>query len=95
MASKRTLLSTIKFIKYKRDNITMHEAKEIMLPEFFKNTKYKLLANIPDIMAEKTGLKIQFDTSNNMQDTFKSHIKYKIVLRIVVINNAKRYALNP
>ena len=93
---KLILLSNIKPIKYKSDNIIIDEIKEIMWwDEFCTNNKYEFLAKNPAIPAAATGLNIQFEMSKTMQDTCNNLIKYKIVLRIVVINSANKYALNP
>lgn len=90
------LLNTIKLIKYNSDKIIIDENKETMLWEEFRtNSKYIFFAKNADIPAAAIGLKIQFDMSKTMQDTCKSRIKYKIVLRIVVKKSANKYALNP
>ena len=93
---KLILLNKIKPIKYKRDNIAMDEANGIMWWEEFRtNSKNIFLDKNAEIPAEAIGLKIQFEISKTMQDTWSSLIKYKIVLRIVVIKSANKYALNP
>lgn len=93
---KWMLLDKIKPIKYTNDNIIIDEIKEIMWWEEFRTkNKYIFFDKIPAIPAATMGLKIQFEISNTMQDTCNNLSKYKIVLRMVVIKSANKYALNP
>ena len=71
------------------------DIKEIIWREFCTNKKYEYLDNIPAITAATMGLKIQSEISKTMLDTCNNLNRYKIVLSIVVINNANKYALNP
>jgi len=90
------LLNNIKPIKYNKDNIIIDENNENMLLEvFWTNILNKNLDKNPEIKAAAIGLKIQLEISKTMQETFKSLVRYNIVLRIVVKNNANKYALNP
>lgn len=93
--SKCILFNKIKPIKYNSDNIIIDEIREKMLLEVRANNKNEFLANIAEIPAAAIGLKIQLEMSKTMHDTCNSLTRYKIVLRIVVINNANKYALNP
>ena len=90
------LLNKIKPIKYRSDNIAMDDASEIIWWEEFRtNIKNIFFAKNAEITAAATGLKIQLEMSKTMQDTCSNLIRYKIVLRIVVIKSANKYALNP
>lgn len=90
------LLVKIRPIKYIKHNIIMEEINEIMLPEEFKtNISYKYFDIKPAAAPAATGLKIQFEISKTMHDICKSLVRYNIVLRIVVMNRANKYALNP
>lgn len=95
MESSRILLKAINPIKYMRHNMHIDETKEIIWWEVWTNKKYEYLDNIPAITAAAMGLKIQSEISKTMLDTCNNLNKYKIVLSIVVINSANKYALNP
>lgn len=74
----------------------MEEINEVMSNDEFKiKSPYKYFDTRLAAAPARIGLKIQFDISNTMQDTCKSLARYNAVLRIVVRNSAKRYALNP
>ena len=74
----------------------MEEINEIILfEEFDTNKLYIALDKNPAAAADITGLKIQLPTSNTIHDTCSSLIRYKIVLSMVVIKSANKYALKP
>ena len=96
MEENLTLFVAIKPIKYKSINIIIQEISEnILFDEFKIKILYMNLDKNPAAAPAATGLKIQFDMSNTMHDTCKSLVKYNIVFKIVVRNNANKYALNP
>ena len=69
----------------------MEEINENMMFDEFKiKMLYKNLDKNPAAAPAAMGLKIQFDMSNTMHDTCKSLVKYNMVFRIVVINNANK-----
>ncbi|MDD3227486.1 MAG: hypothetical protein PHG56_08095 [Tissierellia bacterium] len=95
MESRRILLKVINPIKYMRHSMHIDEIKETIWWEVCINRMYEYLDNIPAIPAAIIGLIIQSEISKTMLDTFNNRNRYKIVLSIVVINSANKYALNP
>jgi len=89
------LLKTINPIKYKSDNIVIDEIRAMILWDVCTNNKYEYLDKTPAINPAARGLKIQFEMSKTMLDICSNLNRYKIVLSIVVINSANKYALNP
>ena len=89
------LLKTINPIKYKSDKIIIDEIKAIIWWDVSTNNEYEYLDKTPAIAPAARGLKIQFEMSKTILDTCSSLNRYKIVLSIVVINSANKYALNP
>jgi len=89
------LLKTINPIKYKSDRIIIDEIKAIIWWDVSTNNEYEYLDKTPAINPAARGLRIQFEMSKTMLDTCSSLNRYKIVLSIVVINSANKYALNP
>ena len=74
--SRLMLLDKIKPIRYKRHNIIMEEIKEIKVWEEFPSKRKNIfLAKKPARPPAARGLKIQFDISKTMQDTWRSLIK--------------------
>ncbi|MDD3226817.1 MAG: hypothetical protein PHG56_04650 [Tissierellia bacterium] len=71
------------------------DIKEIIWWEVCINRMYEYLDNIPAIPAAIIGLIIQSEISKTMLETCNNLNRYKIVLSIVVINSANKYALNP